>query len=98
MAVDKVHPKKTPRVFSTYSVKTDFEIFPFIWAWFFGFWFFFFLIYQFAVGWLSVLDGKTFACGLPFLLNMYVGEGHYFFFLNLECTREIFIFFFPCSL
>jgi len=87
MAVDNVQAKETPHVLNPYNVKTASGIFLL------GL---FLFVYHFAMRWLSMLDGETFAYGPLFLLNMYVGEGRrafcgkeqYFFYL--ECTREIF--------
>lgn len=76
MAVDNVQAKETPRVLIIYSVKTDFGIFLFIWA--------FLFVYQFAMGWLSMLEWDKFAYGPFFLLNMYVGEGHKAFYVKAQ--------------
>lgn len=94
MAVDNVQAKETPHVLNTYSVKADFGIFLFIWA-------FFLFVYQFAMGRLSILEGETFAYGPLFLLNIYVGEGHrafcvkgQYFFFTLSVQERFFL----CSL
>lgn len=59
---------------------------------------FFSFVYQFAMGWLSMPDGETFAYGPLFVLNLCVGKEHRAFydkgqhFFYLECTRETFLF------